>query len=359
MAVVTYKCPNCDGGLIFDPQSQKFTCEYCLSSFTEEELVKAGKASQTDQPVPEHIEPELAAEDAEPQPATGDMMLYTCPSCGAEIVADETTAATFCYYCHNPVVLTGRLEGKFKPDKVVPFVINKEQAVDGFLNWVGKKKFVPRAFFSKKQIEKISGVYFPYWIADCEFDANLSAHAMKVKTWRTGDIQYTQTEHFQAKRTGSVEFEGVPKRALRKNVEDWIEHIHPFMLHEAKDFNEAYLLGFQAEKRNIEREEIEQSVIREAEQNAKDMFKGTVEGYTTVNTEHLSAELRDVKWYYTLLPVWIVTYRNRGDKVYYYAMNGQTGNVSGELPVDNKKLSLLFTCITLVTGILMMIGGLV
>ena len=38
MAAITYKCPNCGGGLIFDPQTQKYACEYCRSECAEEEL---------------------------------------------------------------------------------------------------------------------------------------------------------------------------------------------------------------------------------------------------------------------------------------------------------------------------------
>ena len=139
MAVVTYKCPNCDGGLIFDPESQKFHCEYCMSSFSEEELKNDDSGIEKEE-----------QQETEQNEQESRMALYTCPSCGAEVVADETTAATFCYYCHNPVVLSGRLSGEFKPDKVIPFAIDKKAATERFLEWVGKKKFIPKAFFSKK-----------------------------------------------------------------------------------------------------------------------------------------------------------------------------------------------------------------
>ena len=82
---MSYKCPNCGGGLKFDPVSQKFKCEYCLASFTEDDMKR------------------LEAEEAKKREDDGSAAVYTCPSCGAEIVTDETTAATFCYYCHNPV----------------------------------------------------------------------------------------------------------------------------------------------------------------------------------------------------------------------------------------------------------------
>mgnify|MGYP001132577293 CR=1 FL=1 len=37
MEVITYKCPNCGGELTFDPQTQKYKCEYCFSYFTEDQ----------------------------------------------------------------------------------------------------------------------------------------------------------------------------------------------------------------------------------------------------------------------------------------------------------------------------------
>lgn len=341
MAAVTYKCPNCDGGLIFDPQSQKFQCEYCMSSFSEEELKNAENGVEKE------------------RTEGGHMALYVCPSCGAEVVADETTAATFCYYCHNPVVLSERLEGTFKPDKVIPFAIDKKEATEKFLNWVGKKKFVPKDFFSKKQIEKITGVYFPYWVADCDVQADLQADGTKVRVWRSGDIEYTETKHFQIEREGNISFDGITKQALQKETEAWVENVRPFQLSGMKDFNEAYLLGFQAERRNLERQQVEPEVVSEAEKNAKAMIRNSVSGYHAVHTQRLDARIMSAEWKYTLFPVWILTYRNKGDKVYYYAMNGQTGNISGQLPLNRKKMWIMSACITAGFALFMMIGALV
>ena len=94
------------------------------------------------------------------------MVSYSCPSCGAEIMTAESTAATECYYCGNPVVLGSRLSGEFKPDSVIPFALTKDMAVDAFMKMCGKKKFLPAGFANKKQFEKMQGVYFPYWYVD-------------------------------------------------------------------------------------------------------------------------------------------------------------------------------------------------
>ena len=81
--VISHKCPNCDGPLLFNPEEQSFHCEYCLSVFKEDDIQLKKEESNVE---------EVAKET---------FNLYACPSCGAEVVTEETTAATFCYYCHK------------------------------------------------------------------------------------------------------------------------------------------------------------------------------------------------------------------------------------------------------------------
>ena len=75
MATITYKCPNCDGGLLFDPSTQKYHCEYCQSSFSQEELDALAPAAASDTAVPAGMEAEGALgggaagpEEEEPKP---------------------------------------------------------------------------------------------------------------------------------------------------------------------------------------------------------------------------------------------------------------------------------------------------
>ena len=127
MSAITYKCPNCDGGLVFDPESGTYACEYCLSKFTQEELMAESQSAEAEQ-----SEKTVGEEWAETEKSQESAVVYHCPSCGAEIMTDETTAATFCFYCHNPVVLSGRLEGEYLPDGIIPFKITKEEAIERF-----------------------------------------------------------------------------------------------------------------------------------------------------------------------------------------------------------------------------------
>ncbi|MGN0335334.1 MAG: TFIIB-type zinc ribbon-containing protein [Lachnospiraceae bacterium] len=334
MAVISYKCPNCGGELIFDPASQKYLCEYCISNFTQAELEK--------------MHPDMAEE----------AVLYTCPSCGAEIATDETTAAAFCYYCHNPVVLSGKLSGERMPDHIIPFQIDRKTAETKFLDYVQKKKFIPKAFFDKKQIDVFSGVYFPYWVCDCQMQSDLSANAVRIRKWFTGDMEFTETKSFHIERKGTIILENIPKNALRKANRMLAEGVFPYHMADEKEFHMGYLSGFQAECRDIEKEALLEEVHREAKESGSQLLKDTIDsGYTGVQINNQSCHITKEKWKYTLLPVWTVTYRGRNGKVYYYSMNGQTGNVVGELPLDRKKVFTLGGAVTAAVFAAALIGG--
>ncbi len=343
MAVVTYKCPNCDGGLIFDAESQKFHCEYCLSYFTEEELKEAEQAKAEEKL--DESAGDTAAEEGEDKTPSEDgdefkAYVYTCPSCGAEVVVDSTTAASQCCFCHNPVVISGRLEGNFKPDCIIPFVIDQDEAVERFFQWFKKKWFVPKGFFTKKELKKISGVYFPYWVCDCDSDAQINARAKKVRSWRSGDMRYTETSTYAVVRAGDIKFKDLSKNALNKANKELAENVQPFDFSQVKDFNMAYLSGFGAEKRDIESEELRQQVTDEVADYSADVLRGTISGYDSVFVTEKKANV-SINWRYALVPVWLMTFKNNG-KDYFYAMNGQSGMTCGKLPLSRSKLGILF-----------------
>lgn len=385
MDTLTHKCPNCDGPLVFDPKDQKFHCDYCLSIYTEDEVTsyeekqRAARlddttttSNETHSYTAEQQKDTMSkADEAAFKEATGTdtaaedtlegaMELFLCPSCGAEIVTDATTAATYCYYCHNPVVLSGRLSGEFSPESVLPFAIEKEEAIEKFLSWTKKKWFVPKNFFDKQQIEKLTGVYFPYWVVDAKITGELQAMGTSIRIWRIGDIEYTETKQYDVTRAGKLSFKELIKNALSKNVQQkMVEGVQPFLLDKAIPFKSQYLAGFQAEKRDIEYTELTDAVQDELKDYAQSLLQDTASGYTTLSKVRSSVTIQDENNHYMLLPVWLVTYRSneQSKKVYYYAMNGQTGKVSGILPVSYKRLGLFTFGVFASILVLFLIGG--
>lgn len=327
-SALTYKCPNCGAGLVFDAEKQSFVCKFCISEFTEAELknTEAEKKAKED----ERREREF----------NESVDRYTCPSCGAEIIADKSTAAELCYYCHNPVVLSGKLSGAYRPSRIVPFKFDKAEAKRVFLDFAKKKIFCPSDYFSDDNSEKISGVYYPFWVTDADTEARLDSTAFRVRTWVGGDYQYTETSRFDVKRGGRVHFEDITTSAISAEDKKMLEGILPYPKNCHIDFSMPYLQGFVAKKRDLERPALESEVFARMKDYSETLLRNTVQGYTRVETDSVGLSVNASRWDYTLMPVWILTYK-KGEKTYVYAMNGSTGKIYGELPVSPVKLALL------------------
>ena len=334
----SYKCIACGGDVRFNPATGDYKCEYCGSRFTEADLEKYYK---------EHggaeEEQQAAEEQAKPAEEAGNVLVYSCPSCGAEIMTEESTAATFCYYCHNPIILSGRLGGNKKPDYVVPFAIDRKKALDNFSQWISQKKFVPKAFYNKDQIEKFSGVYFPYLLYSCKVTGHIDARGTKVSTVRVGEYEDVTTGTYHVRRDGDMPVENVAKNALKKANRILVEGVQPFDTAQMKPFKMSYLSGFLAETKDMEAKELQPQVSDEVRQYAASQLTNSIAGYNDIQVTNDALRVSDESWKYALMPVWTVTYKDPGsDKMYYFSMNGQNGKVIGELPVDKQALTQHF-----------------
>ncbi|MDO4581208.1 MAG: TFIIB-type zinc ribbon-containing protein [Bacillota bacterium] len=347
MATVSFKCPNCGGPTTFDPAKQLFDCDYCRSEFDEATLTAyAGRMAQ---------QSAAQAEQAQAREDAGEQVVYNCPSCGAQIVTDPTTAATFCYYCHSPVVLTGRLAAKYRPDQVLPFTIDREQAVNRFLDWTKKYKYVPRDFFSADQLEKICGVYYPYWMADYRGVTHFVGEGTLTTTRQEGRYNVTDTAYYQVVRDAEVKYDNLARPALSKADRKLADGVHPYNMEQAREFSPAYLSGFMAEKRDIEAEQVRPEVEQEIENYTLSMIRAG-ERYSSLNG-HADTEYTEVNYKYCLLPAWVLTYKGRDGQLYYYAMNGQTGQVCGRLPISKGKLWANTGVVFAVAAALLLVGG--
>lgn len=349
MEASEYKCPNCGADLKFDPTIQKLGCEYCDSSFTIEEIKKI-YAELEAMPTDEAVE-EAKDEFAE------HTQLYHCKSCGAEIMADDQQTALFCYYCHNPVILSGKLSGDYKPNKVIGFRYTREQALDAFKSWCKGRKFVPSDFKSSQQLEKMTGLYVPFWVADCDVDANYRAIGKKERTWTSGEYVYTETKEYRVVRNARVLTKGIPADGESKIDDLLMEAIEPFDYKDVKDFSMSYLSGFFADKYDVDRAGVFPRIRERADKVSRELIHNSVKGYSSIKIENESYNILKTDWNYMMLPVWFMSYKYK-DKVYEFAMNGQTGKLAGTPPLSKPKLVAFTSFIGAIVSLILFLGGL-
>ncbi len=336
MEVVQYKCPNCGANLEFNAGEQNFSCKYCDSGFSSEQLAEIYPENEY-HPL-DTKEPEKTKEMLEDEAEFAEYnALYNCPGCGAAVVTEATTSATKCFYCHSPVILTGRLSGEYRPAKTIPFKVTREEAEKGFNAFCKGKFFAPTEFKSEAALSEITAVYIPYWLANCTVGGRISAKCTNVRSWTSGDYRYTETEEYVAIRSGDMCFDGIPADASSKADDILMECIEPFEYGEMKGFKMSYLAGYMAEKYDVEKEQVYPRIRDRANTTATDTMQASITGYSSVVIKQNTIDVQGISWQHTLFPVWFLAYKYK-DKLYNFAINGQTGKFAGSLPVSAAKV---------------------
>lgn len=328
--ITNYQCPACTGPLRFDEQTGKLQCDYCESSFSVEEVeaLFAEKNAEAAR-VAEEKQPEASewGEDAE------KMRAYNCPSCGAELICDETTAATACPYCGNPTIVPGQFGGTKRPDCIIPFKFSKEQAVAALKKHYQGKPLLPKEFADENHLQEIKGVYVPFWLFGGTAQADMTFKTTRTHTRTTAKERIISTDHFEVWRKGSVAFSHVPADGASKMPDSHMDAIEPFDYQDLKPFSLSYLPGFLADKYDVSADECAARAKERCRSTAVKAMRDTVVGYESCIPvrENVTVQCDNVK--YALLPVWLLSTKWK-DQNYLFAMNGQTGKLIGDLPIS-------------------------
>lgn len=365
--VTNYQCPACTGPLHYSAKSGKLACDYCGSSFDVAEIEalyarKEAEAAAAKQEADAKAEAAQAAkaEAAEAAAASGGwdtsdlsrdwgaeadgLRVYSCPSCGAELICDQSTAATACPYCGNPAIVPGQFSGALRPDYILPFRLSKDDAVQALRAHYKGKPFLPRSFTSANHIEQIQGVYVPFWLFDGGAEGAASYRASNTNVYETGDYEITETRHYHVVRAGALAFEKIPVDASSKMPDDHMDSIEPFDYAQLRPFSTAYLPGYLADKYDVTIDDSRDRADTRCRETLTQALRDTVTGYGACVTEREDIALRRGKVHYALLPVWMLSTKWRGQD-FLFAMNGQTGKLVGDLPTDRGRFWGMFAAI--------------
>ena len=345
--VTNYKCPACTGPIHFDSHSGKMVCDYCDSVFEVseiEELYKdenaAAAAEKTEEP-----KDEWSFDSGEHINEASGVKAYNCPSCGAELICDETTAATSCPYCGNPTIIPASLSGALKPDMIIPFKLDKEAAKNALREHFKGKKLLPALFAEDNRLDEIKGVYVPFWLFDAEARAEAEFSGTKVRTWSDREYDYTETRYYSLERCGRAVFDNIPVDGSVKMSDELMQSLEPFDYSQAVTFKTSYLSGFFADRYDMLPDSCVKTANERVRESSMELLHSTTGGYLGVTPKNGRVRISNGKAKYALLPVWLLNTTWNGEK-YLFAMNGQTGKFIGDLPVDKKaawKYRLLYS----------------
>ena len=341
---VSYKCPSCGGPLKYGTGKAEIQCEYCDSIFTMEALQQyyaakeeaAGKERQKQEEKWENTSNEWSEEES------AIMRAFTCSSCGSEVMCDNNTMATECCYCGNPTMLPSRFQGMLKPKYVLPFKKTKQEAIAALKKFYKGKELLPDAFVANNRVERVQGLYVPFWLYNAYAKGMLNFATTKKYQEPTSGGHYDVTEYYKVNISTDGDFEKVPCDGSVKMQDDYMDSVEPYDYSEMVPFNSGYLAGYLADRFDVSVEEnqkranlrIDNTLINHA---CSELNKD----YSTISLEEQEIERDFKETEYCMLPVWILTTRYE-EKPYTFMMNGQTGKFIGILPIDEGKAQKMF-----------------
>ena len=356
MANKELECPCCGGTLQFDSHSQDIVCPYCDSHFSVDDL----KAYTDD--LASDKEEDTSWDESTVQAYTNQemkgMKIYSCESCGGEIIVDETTTSTSCPYCGNNLLVSKQLSGDLKPNLVIPFKNDKENVLTSLKSFFKKKPLLPRTFSRDNVVEEVKPLYVPFWLFDADVEGKVRFKGEITKRWSDANYDYKEIKYYSLVRGGDIAFDHVPVDGSQKMEDKLMESIEPYNFDEAVDFNAGYLAGYAADRYDVDKDVTFNRATERFRDGTIQAFRSDIRGYENVTLDDSNIQLSNTKTTYALYPVWILNTKWR-DKNYRFAVNGQTSKVAGDLPVSPGKFMMFWGIFFLgITAVVFGIGAL-
>lgn len=306
-------CPNCGGNLKFDIASQQLGCEHC------------------------HTQMDPYAFDDKTKDALEqeeyDVTIFTCPQCGGEILSTDTSAAEFCTFCGASTILYSRISKEKRPDYIIPFKKTKEDCKQSYRHMMKRAIFAPDALKNPKYIDGFRGIYMPYWAFYLSQTGDFKLTGSRVH--RRGD--YILTDYYDLKGEIDAYYKGLSYDASSSFDDNISEKLAPFDVKGMKAFTPGFLSGFYADTADVSPDTYWNEAEHIAYNNSIQKIYNSFPGMTiapTITPSMLNTKTEKIDR--AMFPVWFMSYRN-GDRVAYTTINGQTGHIVADLPVDSKK----------------------
>jgi len=345
-----FPCKNCGSDLVYSPASQDLVCRSCGYHYPVNTSVKPIKEYNFNQAVQELSR--LRRNSGESNTLDNHQITTVkCPSCGAEFSFKENEYAGNCLYCETPIIASTAHARFIEPRSLLPFSIQKKQAIGIYNKWIGSRWFAPSALKShSKRNDKIVGIFLPYWTYDSQTysqyrgQRGITYYDRQVYSTVVNGRSVTRTRTVARIRwtpvSGSVNlyFDDVLIGASKTLPRTIIDHLQPWDLDNLVPYSEEYISGFRSELYQVtvdqgflQAENIMESKIR---QSIRYDIGGDHQRISGVNTLHSNTSFKHV-----LLPVWSAAFKYRG-KTYRYVINGRNGTIQGERPYSFIKIAM-------------------
>ena len=263
--------------------------------------------------------------------ASVKMQIMRCTACGAELAVNGTETSTFCAYCGQATVVQDRVDDYLKPDYIIPFKVPRDDAERIIRTQLNKGFFVPKGI-KNFEVEKIRGIYVPFWL----FDMHYSDRQFYKYSKKQGKTTVTRYEYFEAK----TFFKQLTLDASLNLNDDSSARLEPYDMRQLEEFDMAYLSGYYSDRFDVGVADITGNAVLRAGELFNEQAMKEIK-HKTGKLVKQDPDFNVSKTEYALLPAWFLSFKY-DDKPYTILVNGQTGKMVGAVPYVKAKAYAIF-----------------
>lgn len=295
MEITNHLCPSCGANLEYNVRKKSWVCGYCRKMHNSNNLRR--KKTVKD-----------------------NINEATCPTCSAKLLVDNNIISNKCIYCKTNIVVNKTNDSISMPDKIIPFSITKDMAIDEVNTIINKKRLLPKDF--KIIGDDIQAIYVPFWL-----------YSNKYKV-------IVRDKYFRILKRTEMSFNLIPYDANTHIDNKITKSIEPFNYDYLIDFDSAYLSGVVAQKYDVLSDIGEDDINKRCITSIYEFISNKNSKFYVKDAQRINETLINQNKYYALFPIWFLNTKYKNNE-YLIVINGQTGKIVGNLPIDKTKYTLI------------------
>ena len=341
-ALAKYPCAACGAQAEWNPAKQLLVCPFCGTSTPFKVDEATGSIEEID------LAKTLRELPDEQRGWMTDKRTVQCQSCKAVTVFDPDRVGQNCEFCGSPALVDyTEIKAPIRPQSLLPFKVSQSQVREQMRAWYASKWLAPNAFKTRALVDRVHGLYIPYWTFDaqaaCPWDAEAGHYYYTTETVRqNGRTETRQVRHVRWEpASGEVQhfFDDEPVPGTQGIPLSLLKQVEPFPTTELVPYTTAFLSGFVVEHYQVVLFDAAQRSQEGMTAQLREMSAAQIPGDTYRNLQiHPSFSNQTFK--HILVPVWLLTY-NYGARAFQLVANGYTGRMAGQYPKSAWKIALL------------------
>lgn len=333
--IVHFVCPRCGASTAYSARDGGLTCTAC-DYYEPPQKAVVGRGAQQFEFTPESME--RAAQ------GWGETRKeLQCQGCGAYTSVSPESLSHACPFCgSNKVIQRAAPQDILRPRFLIPFKLEGAACHQNVREWLGSSWMTPGALRRLAAVADFTGIYLPFWVFEAVTRASWQAEVAHTETERyyeDGEWK-TRTKTVWKWESGQVELvlEDILIEGTGRLSPVLLGRIKQCDLHELAPYEPKYLAGFQAQAYDIPLETAWESGRHQMRETTQQACRSQASDSQMRNFS-MELDFDQERWRYVLLPVYMAVYQY-DHKSYQVMVNGQTGLVSGQRPVDWLKVWL-------------------